>query len=255
MSPASEAARALLAATRVAALATAHESEVASTLIAIADDGTGSPLSVLSGLSEHTRLLRRSPLASVMVFDETHGAGGVLDRRRLTLSGRFRFLEGAQRVTALETFVSRHPEAARYVQLADFVPARLDVQRVRWVGGFAAAASLRAEEYLGLGTLPAAEELAALMRQLVGGPRAHATPKPTPSGVDVRSAIARWFPLADQDYLRLQLERSAEPFASADAEALLLSRDRTRALLQRRGGSLEVMTLTGTTWSVVGGEE
>lgn len=146
MSQATEAARALVAGARLGSLATRDEADVFATLVAIADDGSGRPLLVLSGLAEHTQRLRRFPQASILIVEER--AGGSLDRARVTLSGQVRFLEAPERADAIARFVARHPEASQYVGLPDFTPARLEPTRVHWVGGFARAASLPLPDYL-----------------------------------------------------------------------------------------------------------
>ncbi len=153
MSQVSEAARALVARTKLATLATiSDDGSPLATLVATADDGTGRPLCVVSGLSEHTRNLRARPRASVLFVDEVRGEGGLMDRLRVTLTGEFQFLTDDEATSAKEVFLTHHPDAARYVALPDFTAARLEIETVRYVGGFARAATLRLADYLSEGT-------------------------------------------------------------------------------------------------------
>ncbi|MCU0694984.1 MAG: CREG family protein [Myxococcaceae bacterium] len=148
MSKAAEAARALVDGAGQGALATlSDDGSPLSTWVAFTDDGLGNPLFLLSGLSEHTRNLRARPRASLLVVAETSGAGGPMDRARVTLSGAITFLQGAEAQAAKTRFVTRNPDAAQYADLPDFTPARLEVEAVRFVGGFARATSVPLAAY------------------------------------------------------------------------------------------------------------
>jgi hypothetical protein len=148
VSKAAEAARALVASQRQGALATvSSDGTPLSTWVAFADDGQGRPLLLVSGLSEHTRNLRERPRASVLIVAEDAGPGGPMDRPRVTLSGQVVFLAPDEAAAARDRFVCLNPDAAQYAALPDFSPARLEVETVRFVGGFARAASLSLEDY------------------------------------------------------------------------------------------------------------
>ena len=114
--------------------------------VAVVDDGTGAPLFLLSGLAEHTRNLRARPDASLLLLGGADGT--TMDRARVTLTGRVAWLEGAAADAAKERFVAALAEAKLWVTLPDFAPARLEVQSVRFVGGFARAAAVPVAEYL-----------------------------------------------------------------------------------------------------------
>ncbi|MBK7857574.1 MAG: pyridoxamine 5'-phosphate oxidase family protein [Archangiaceae bacterium] len=114
------------------------------TLVAVSGDDEGRPCFLLSSLAEHTRNLRARPAASLLLCGP--GDPTSLDRPRVTLVGAVRWLEGDEAQRARARFVETHPEAKQWVALADFAPARLEVKAVRFVGGFARAASLRPED-------------------------------------------------------------------------------------------------------------
>lgn len=138
-------ARALLRSARTATLATVDAAGAPlATLVAVTDDGEGRPLFLLSALAEHTKNLRARADASLLVA----GEGASMDRPRLTLSGRVRWLDGDEAEAAKQRFVSTHDEAKVWVTLKDFAPARLELSSVRFVAGFARAQSFSVADYL-----------------------------------------------------------------------------------------------------------
>lgn len=113
-------------------------------LVAIADDGAGRPLLLVSGLAEHTKNLLRRPDASLLIAE----GGETMDRARVTMTGKVEWLSGPDADAAKARFVERIPEARQWAALPDFRPARLAIEGVRWVGGFGRAATLAAADYL-----------------------------------------------------------------------------------------------------------
>jgi putative heme iron utilization protein len=112
-------------------------------LVTVATDTDGSPLLLMSRLSEHTRNLEQDPRASVLLAET--GKGDPLAHPRLTVIGR------AERTTeprVRSRFLARHPKAKLYADFADFSFWRLTVEKAHLNGGFARAAALRAEELL-----------------------------------------------------------------------------------------------------------
>ncbi|MEW5738769.1 MAG: pyridoxamine 5'-phosphate oxidase family protein [Myxococcota bacterium] len=141
-------ARALVAAGRLASLATLDRESGApfASLVAYVDDA-GRPLLLLSGLAEHSKNLRQRADASLLIVGDA-ATPHSLDRPRVTLIGRVTWLDGAEATHARERFAAVHPEAKVWLTLPDFAPARLEVLQVRWVGGFARAVTVSAAEYL-----------------------------------------------------------------------------------------------------------
>ena len=132
-----ELARTLVAATTTAMLAT-HSVERPGfpfgSVVTYAADPGGHPVMWLSDLAEHSRNLAADPRASLLVADER--PGDPLAHARATLVGEVRVLHGADRDTAAEVYRAAHPGS--YVQdFHDFRMYRLDVDAVRFVGGFA----------------------------------------------------------------------------------------------------------------------
>ncbi|MCC6333605.1 MAG: pyridoxamine 5'-phosphate oxidase family protein [Myxococcales bacterium] len=141
-------ARALVANGRLASLATVDRDSGApfSSLVAYVDDA-GQPLLLLSALAEHTRNLRHRPDAALLITGDA-AAPHSMDRPPVTSSGALTWLTGDGAARAKERFAAVHPEASVWVSLPDLAPARLVVQQLRWVGGFARAVTVAPADYL-----------------------------------------------------------------------------------------------------------
>jgi putative heme iron utilization protein len=132
---------------RSAALATALASEGGwpyASLVTFACDVDGSPILLLSGLSDHTRNLDRDPRASLLVENASRRANPQTGPR-LTLLGR---IAADAEPRLRRRFLARHPGAALYADFADFRVFRMAVARVHWVGGFGRARWLEASAVL-----------------------------------------------------------------------------------------------------------
>jgi putative heme iron utilization protein len=103
-------------------------------LVTFAMEGA-SPVFFISELAEHTKNLRADARASLLIAEA--GDGDPLARGRVTLLGRGRVLDaGAERDAARDAYLATHPNAAYYVDYADFAFWRLDVESVRYIGGY-----------------------------------------------------------------------------------------------------------------------
>lgn len=103
-------------------------------LAAFATD-RGAPYLLVSDLAEHTINAKRDPRAGFFVTDDDSGAGDdLLARPRVTLLGRLVPLDPSPDLR--DAYLDRHPYAKRYVDFPDFGWWRLDVEQIRYVGGF-----------------------------------------------------------------------------------------------------------------------
>jgi len=91
----------------------------------------GEPFFLLSGLAEHTRNVLANPRASLLI--QERAADDPLATARITLLG---LVEASDRAPLREIYLERHPQAAEYLQLADFRFYVLRVTEARFVGGF-----------------------------------------------------------------------------------------------------------------------
>ena len=135
-------ARCLLRAARAGTLATQSGGQPSASLVTPATAPDGSVLMLLSGLSAHTRHLRDDPRCAVLVQGAPDGPNPQT-APRLTVIGA----AAPEPDPALKArWVALHPYAAFYADLGDFTLWRLRPEAGQFVGGFARAHRLTAEE-------------------------------------------------------------------------------------------------------------
>jgi heme iron utilization protein len=143
---AAEEARTLLAGTSVASLATLSDGAPWASLVQTGVLEDGGVVLCVSTLAEHGRNLLEDPRASVLVAAPEAG-DDALARGRVTLAGIAHRPEGAARDAARAAYCARVPYAEGYVDFGDFSLWVLEVERVRWVGGYGRMASAEAADY------------------------------------------------------------------------------------------------------------
>jgi heme iron utilization protein len=96
----------------------------------------GNPVFLISRIAEHTRNVAGDPRASLLVHES--GKADPLANGRVTLIGRCTMLgahdERAGAVRA--SFLAAHPGASYYVDYADFAFWQLELEAVRYIGGY-----------------------------------------------------------------------------------------------------------------------
>ena len=115
-------------------------------------DGGGDVWMFLSTLAAHSTNLLKESRASVLLQDPmAHLARSVLSMPRMTLMGRAHALSGKEEEESqarhAAAWVEVHPAAAPYMGFSDFHFYRLEVERVRYVGGFGQMGWMSAEEW------------------------------------------------------------------------------------------------------------
>lgn len=145
---ASEEARTLVAATNSGTLATLSDDGTPwASLVTFGTLPNGSPVLCLSRLAEHARNLEGNRHASLMVADPSHN-GDALAGGRVTLAGKVvRSDEFSDEKSAREAHLEAVPSAAMYADFNDFTFWILEVERVRWVGGYGRMDSATGESY------------------------------------------------------------------------------------------------------------
>ena len=93
----------------------------------------GDPIFLISALAEHTRNLERDPRASLLVAES--GAADPLANGRVTLVGLCTRVD-ADGGGARAAFLATHPNAAYYADFRDFGFWKLQVNSVRYIGGY-----------------------------------------------------------------------------------------------------------------------
>jgi putative heme iron utilization protein len=153
-------ARTLLRTARYGALAVLDPQSGAplASRVAVATDLDGTPLILVSSLSEHTGGLDADPRCSLLLGEP--GKGDPLAHPRISLRCR---AERLQRGTPTQMrterrYLNRHPRAKLYASFGDFAFFRLEVERASLNGGFGKAYHLTRAELVLEG--PATDELA-----------------------------------------------------------------------------------------------
>lgn len=93
----------------------------------------GQPLVLLSGLAEHTQNLLADPRVSLFVQDSQALANPQAGARATLLCTAAAVSDA---VAAQTVYLQRFPEADSLLQLGDFRFFRLQIERVRFIGGF-----------------------------------------------------------------------------------------------------------------------
>lgn len=119
--------------------------------VPIIDDGSGSPLTVLSNLSTHIIRGRQDQRAGMAIGDQ------------VLVQGDLQPVPGLQQIELQHRFLDRHPHLAEQVESLDFSWLRLAVERVRWTTEDRAEHWLRPEDLSGAEPDPIAPDLANLV--------------------------------------------------------------------------------------------
>ena len=93
----------------------------------------GNPVFLISALAEHTRNLQQDSRASLLVAET--GAEDPLANGRVTLLGRCRKISGTNS-SARSAFLKTHPNAKYYADFKDFSFWCLQVESIRYIGGY-----------------------------------------------------------------------------------------------------------------------
>jgi putative heme iron utilization protein len=144
---AAEEARTLVSSVSVGYLATVGEQgDPWCSLVVYGPTAQGNPVLLVSTMAEHGRSLEVDARASIAINDPS-GPGDPLDRPRITLAGTAFKPEGDAVEEAFDAHVAAVPGARLYAGWDDFTLWVLEVDRVRWVGGFAVMDTIARDEY------------------------------------------------------------------------------------------------------------
>merc|ERR1712127_241219 len=112
-------------------------------VVGFAPDERGRPLFAFSGMSSHTQDILVDPKCSLTIASkEFKGAAD----GRVNLMGTAKLLSPEEIESAKAFYLKKHP-GAFWVEFSDFNWFRMEVDDVRFVGGFARAGSITAKEY------------------------------------------------------------------------------------------------------------
>jgi putative heme iron utilization protein len=110
-------------------------------------DDRGNPLFFVSTMAEHTQNALRDPRASLLVTEPVPEGADPLASGRVTLLGPMTAVADADRPLARDRYLAANPAAAYYIDFGDFTFFRLDVQSIRYVGGYGRMSWVNAADY------------------------------------------------------------------------------------------------------------
>lgn len=124
------------------------------TILPFAPDARHRPVILVSRLAEHTRNLQADARAGFLVADSLED--DVLSGERATLIGRFSAAEPEPALT--RRYLRYHPAGERYLALGDFSFQVMEIEKLRFIGGFGAMGWLDGAELDALEPLSADDE-------------------------------------------------------------------------------------------------
>ena len=99
-------------------------------------DGGARPVLCISELAEHTQNLRADPRGSLLVTRPVPAGADPMAAARLTLLGRLEVVPDGEVPEARAAHLAGNPHAELYVDYGDFRLWRLEVESLRYVGGY-----------------------------------------------------------------------------------------------------------------------
>ena len=125
---------------------------------------SGFPVFLISALAEHTKNLADEPRCSLLVAEP--GDGDPLARGRVTLVGTAEKLERGRDATARDAFLAANPGAAYYADFNDFRFWRLQVEAVRYIGGYGRMSWVDVADWVAAERDPLAPFAAGILRHM-----------------------------------------------------------------------------------------
>ena len=118
------------------------------TRVAVGTDIEGTPVTLVSDLSHHTRALTLAPMCSLLL-GEPGSKGDPLVHPRITLQCRANFVgrDSEDHIAMRERFLVSHPKAKLYIDFADFGFVRFSILRAYLNGGFGKAFHLTPDDF------------------------------------------------------------------------------------------------------------
>lgn len=110
-------------------------------------DERGNPIVFVSLMAEHTQNAIADPRASLLVTEAVPDGADPLAFGRVTLMGRLQQVADSERSSVRALYLAAQPSAAYYIDFGDFVFFRLNVESIRYVGGYGRMSWVSAAHY------------------------------------------------------------------------------------------------------------
>jgi len=130
-------------ASSLATVSQKHQGYPFCSMVPYAIDSSASPIFLISQMATHTKNVRASSLATLLVTEASGSLGGA----RISVMGETTLVEGEAIKGVAEAYLAKHPESKQWVDFADFGFYRMSVQDVYFIGGFGSMGWVSAEEY------------------------------------------------------------------------------------------------------------
>jgi heme iron utilization protein len=121
------------------------------------------PIVLISTIAEHTKNIAGNPKVSLLVFA---GADDLQANARLTLLGKAVKIDKND-ANLRARYLRYIPQAASYFDMHDFSFYRIEIQKVRYIGGFGKMSWIGGEEFLADTIASAPNELAPLEASII----------------------------------------------------------------------------------------
>lgn len=129
-------------------------------------DERGNPLFFVSLMAEHTQNALRDPRASLLVTEPVPEGADPLASGRATLLGLLSAVAEEDRAAVRDLYLEANPTAAYYIDFGDFAFYRLDVESIRYVGGYGRMSWVDADAYAEAEPDPLADAAAGIIEHM-----------------------------------------------------------------------------------------
>jgi heme iron utilization protein len=129
-------------------------------------DDRGNPLFFVSLMAEHTQNAMRDPRGSLLVTEPVPDGADPLASGRVTLMGLLSTVADEDRPMARERYLAANPTSAYYIDFGDFTFYRLDVESIRYVGGYGRMSWVDAAAYADAEADPLAAAAAGIIEHM-----------------------------------------------------------------------------------------
>ena len=124
----------------------------------------GRPVFLVSELAEHTKNLHGDARASLLVAEQR--PGDPLANGRVTLVGQCTKVAESDEAGAREVFLAAHPNASYYVDFKDFSFFQLEVEQIRYIGGYGRMSWVENPEWYGSEPDPIASHAQPILKHM-----------------------------------------------------------------------------------------
>ena len=131
-------------ASSLATMSQKHSGYPFGSVMPYATEENGNPIFLISQMAMHTKNLKAEPRATLLVAEQS---ASPLGAARISLMGDVHEITDAERDSASEAYLTRHPESQQWVRFGDFGFYRLIVKDIYFVGGFGVMGWVTATDY------------------------------------------------------------------------------------------------------------